>query len=216
MKNGNIPFNKGKKGYMSAEQYEKCKQTMFKKGNIPANHRPIGSERVGKDGYILIKIQDKNLQKNWMPKHRYLYEQKYGKIPEGYKLIFADGNKLNFDLDNLVLVSYSEELIMNRRGLISDNADITKTGVIADNELSNLEILTRTEAGRRTGWQSRRKGIVMLNDEGIISRIFKGTRDAADKLFISRQTVSDYCNKKVINPMYKLYWADELIEEEEK
>lgn len=130
MKNGNIPFNKGKKGYMSAEQYEKCKQTMFKKGNIPANHRPIGSERVGKDGYILIKIQDKNLQKNWMPKHRYLYEQKYGKIPEGYKLIFADGNKLNFDLDNLVLVSYSEELIMNRRGLISGNADITKTGSI--------------------------------------------------------------------------------------
>lgn len=59
MKNGNIPFNKGKKGYMSAEQYEKCKQTMFKKGNIPANHRPIGSERVGKDGYILIKIYRK-------------------------------------------------------------------------------------------------------------------------------------------------------------
>ena len=91
-----------------------------------------------------------------------------------------------------------------------------KNGVIADNELSNLEILTRTEAGRRTGWQSRRKGIVMLNDEGIISRIFKGTRDAADKLFISRQTVSDYCNGKVEKPMYKLYWADALIEEEEK
>lgn len=130
MKNGRIPANKGKKGFMTPEQYEKCKKTMFKKGNIPSNRRIIGSERVGKDGYILIKVQDGKLNRNWMPKHRYLYEQEYGKIPEGYKLIFADGNKLNFDLDNLVLVSYSEELIMNRRGLISDNADITKTGSI--------------------------------------------------------------------------------------
>lgn len=54
----------------------------------------------------------------------------------------------------------------------------------------------------------------MLDNEGVISKVFKGTRDAADKLFISRQTVSDYCNKRVKNPMYKLYWADEFIEEE--
>ena len=51
---------------------------------------------------------------------------------------------------------------------------------------------------------------------GVISKIFKGTREAADKLIISRQTVSDYCNGKVEKPMYKLYWADELIEEEIK
>ena len=61
---GHIPANKGKKGYMSPEQYEKCKATMFKKGTIPANHRPIGSERIdNRDGSILIKIQDGHLQK---------------------------------------------------------------------------------------------------------------------------------------------------------
>lgn len=88
-----------------------------------------------------------------------------------------------------------------------------KNGIIPDNRLSNIEIITRSEAGKRTGWQSRRKGIVMLDKDGIISKVFKGTRDAADKLFISRQTVSDYCNGKVEKPMYKLYWADKLIEE---
>lgn len=87
-----------------------------------------------------------------------------------------------------------------------------KNGIISDNKLSNLEITTKVEAGRRTGWQSHRKGIVMLDDKGIISRVFKGTRDASDKLFISRQTVCDYCNKRVKRPLYELYWADSLIE----
>ena len=37
---GHIPANKGKK--MSPEQYEKCKATMFRKGNVPANHMEVG------------------------------------------------------------------------------------------------------------------------------------------------------------------------------
>lgn len=128
---GHIPANKGKKGCMTPEQYKKCKATMFKKGNVPANHRPIGSERVdNRDGSILIKVQDGHLQKNWMPKGRYIYEQAHGKIPAGQKIIFADGNNRNFDLDNLILVSNVEELIMNKRKLMSKEAEFTKTGVV--------------------------------------------------------------------------------------
>ena len=126
-KKGQVPFNKGKK--MSNEQYEKCKVTMIKKGNIPANARTIGSERLGKNGYILIKIQDGHKNKNWIPKHRYLYESIYGNIPTGYKLMFADGNNKNFDLDNLILVSNEELLIMNRNKLIKQYKDLTKVGV---------------------------------------------------------------------------------------
>lgn len=128
---GHIPANKGKKGYMTPEQYEKCKATMFKKGNIPANHRPIGSERIDKrDGSILVKVKDGQLQKNWMSKSRYIYEQAHGKIPAGHKVIFADGNNRNFDLDNLILVSNAEELIMNQRKLMSNDAEFTKTGAV--------------------------------------------------------------------------------------
>lgn len=128
---GHIPANKGKKGYMTPEQYEKCKATMFKKGNIPANHRPIGSERIDKrDGSILVKVKDGQLQKNWMSKSRYIYEQAHGKIPAGHKVIFADGDHSNFDLDNLILVSNAEELIMNQRNLISKEAEFTKTGAV--------------------------------------------------------------------------------------
>lgn len=129
-KKGNIPANKGKKGSMSPEQYKKCKATMFKKGSIPANARAIGSERIDKNGYVLIKIQDGHGNKNWIRKHRYLYEQAYGEIPKGHKVIFADGNIRNFELNNLILISDAEELIMNKRKLFSESPEHTKTGVL--------------------------------------------------------------------------------------
>ena len=134
---GHIPANKGKKGYMTPEQYEKCKATMFKKGNIPANHRPIGSERIDKrDGSILVKVKDGQLQKNWMSKSRYIYEQAHGKIPAGHKVIFADGDHSNFDLDNLILVSNAEELIMNQIKLISKEAEFTNNGAVIEKVLN--------------------------------------------------------------------------------
>lgn len=124
---GQVSWNKGKK--MSPSQYKKSEPTMFKKGNIPANARAIGSERIDKNGYVLIKIQDGHKNKNWIRKHRYLYEQVYGEIPEGHKIIFADGNNRNFELDNLVLISNAEELIMNRNNLFKQDKELTKVGI---------------------------------------------------------------------------------------
>lgn len=64
-----------------------------------------------------------------MPKGRYIYEQAYGKIPKGHKVIFADGDNRNFDLNNLVLVSNAEELIMNRNKLLKKDNELTKVGI---------------------------------------------------------------------------------------
>lgn len=121
-KKGHIPANKGTKGLTKANR------TSFKKGNIPPNYREIGSERITQDGYIMIKVRDGCLNKNWELKHRWLYEKEFGKIPEGYNLIFLDGNKQNVVLSNLKLVSKSEDLIMNRNKLFSTDKDITNTG----------------------------------------------------------------------------------------
>lgn len=124
---GMIPFNKGKKWdeFMSKEGQNNSRKTTFKKGNVPVNQKNIGYERINVDGYVEIKVAEPNVFKF---KHRFLYEQKYGKIPKGYKLIFADGNKLNLEIDNLVLVSDSEELIMNRQKLFYKDKDLTKSG----------------------------------------------------------------------------------------
>lgn len=110
-KKGNVPPNKGKK--MSAEQYAKASRTMFKKGNISHNYRPVGSERVNVDGYIEIKVADPN---KWKLKHRVVWEESNGKIPAGMNLVFRDNNPLNTKLDNLMLVTRAENMEMNNIG----------------------------------------------------------------------------------------------------
>ena len=110
-KKGTVPPNKGKK--MSAEQYAKSSRTMFKKGGIPQNYRPIGSERVNVDGYIEIKVADPS---KWKLKHRFVWEESNGKIPAGMNLIFKDNNPLNVKLDNLMLVTRAENMVINHAG----------------------------------------------------------------------------------------------------
>lgn len=123
-KKGHIPYNKGKK--MPKEVYEKAKHTMFEKGHIPSNHRPVGSERILKDGYIEVKVAEPN---KWKLKQRLVYENHKGKIPKGSTIIFLDGNKLNFNIDNLKCVTRSELLYLNRNGLNNLN-EVTETGIL--------------------------------------------------------------------------------------
>ena len=121
---GQTPHNKGKK--MPKEVYEKVKHTMFAKGNVPPNHRPVGSERISKDGYIEVKVAEPN---KWRLKQRVVYEETKGKIPEGCPIIFLDGNKRNFDSDNLRCITRSELLYLNCNGLNNSN-EITETGIL--------------------------------------------------------------------------------------
>lgn len=120
-KKGHTPHNKGKKGEGGWEP------TQFKKGNIPVNYRPIGSERVTKDGYVEIKVADPN---KWRLKHQVIWEEANGPIPKGYAVIFGDGNPQNLDPNNLILVSRQQLLILNRKKLIQKDVDLTRTGVI--------------------------------------------------------------------------------------
>ena len=120
-KKGHIPFNKGKKGIGGWEP------TQFKKGSKPWNYKPVGTVRTNTDGYVEIKIADPN---KWKAKHIILWEEANGPVPKGHVVIFADGDKQNVVLDNLILVSRRELVIMNKRGLIANSAELTKTGVV--------------------------------------------------------------------------------------
>ena len=121
---GHKPWNKGIVGlHMSPK-------TEFKKGNKPWNYRPINSERVTKDGYIEIKIAGPN---RWKLKHIVIWEETYGTVPKNNVIIFADGNKKNINIENLILVSRKELAILNKHKLIAKNSELTKIGVnVAD------------------------------------------------------------------------------------
>ncbi len=118
---GHVPFNKGRKGVDGWEP------TQFKKGQVPVNYRPVGSERVNVDGYVEIKVAD---PRKWRLKHQVIWEAANGPIPKGHAVIFGDGNSLNLDIENLILVTRGQLAILNRRKLIQKDAEMTKTAVI--------------------------------------------------------------------------------------
>lgn len=135
---GHIPMNKGKKWdeFMSKDAQEKSKKTTYKKGNTPANAVPIGTEKWksnhknrNDEGFLYVKVQDKKGRFNWKQKHRLLWEQAYGPIPKGYKVIFLDGDRHHIELNNLALVSNSQMLIMNKNKLIYDKKELTEVGI---------------------------------------------------------------------------------------
>lgn len=125
---GQEPPNKGKK--MSPEQYEKCKGTMFKKGNVPANHADVGDYSHTTDGYLIRKVQEHGIQRErWIFVHREEWEKHNGPIPEGKMVSFLDGDKDNCSIENLVLVDNEINLEMNRKKLRKDDPELTRVGV---------------------------------------------------------------------------------------
>lgn len=89
------------------------------------NSLPIGSESVSK-GVVIVKVA----RGKWMPKHRYLYEQAHGPISDNHVIVFADGNKDNFELSNLLLITKKQLAIMNKkRFLIDGDEEFRRTAV---------------------------------------------------------------------------------------
>lgn len=109
--------------------------TKFNKGQIPHNYKPVGSEFIDKEGYTYIKIFDPN---KWVLKQRYIYEKYKGKIPKGYSVIFADSDKTNFDINNLLLVEDKDKLVAKNKHLIFDDAELTKTGLLISKLINKM------------------------------------------------------------------------------
>lgn len=132
---GNIPWNAGVKGSLKANV------TSFKQGNIPATRKPLGSERIcSKDGYIYVKIAERNPHTGsptrYKCKHVHVWEQKNGKVPPGMVVAFKDGDILNCDPDNLMLISRAELLRLNQHGY-KEMPDKLKPSLLA---LTKLEV----------------------------------------------------------------------------
>lgn len=140
-KKGQTSHNKGVKGKI----YEGSKKTWFKKNNKPHNHRIVGSERINVYGYIEIKVKEPN---KWRLKHNVIWEKHNGPVPKDFAIIFGNGNKLNLDINNLILVSRQQLAIMNNKKLIKTDANSTKTGVIiADIYIQISKSKSKTKRG---------------------------------------------------------------------
>lgn len=121
-KKGQEPWNKGLIGVVTGGT-----QTQFKKGDLPSNTLEIGTEILRGDGYIYVKIDNPNV---WKQKHHIIWEEHNGPIPAEHVVLFGDGDKTNFNIDNLILISRVQLLTLNRYNLIQSDADLTRTGII--------------------------------------------------------------------------------------
>lgn len=104
----------------------KLRSSYTNKGVSPATCLPVGTERKHQ-GHTWIKVDE---HEKWKEKGRYIWEKEHGEIPEGYELIYLDGNLENYDLVNLDIVKKSESFYMNKKHLRSGNAELTQTGIL--------------------------------------------------------------------------------------
>lgn len=136
-KKGHTPYNKGTKGV------SKPNKGCFAKGHRGIRRRPIGSEYIDpKRGIAQVKVGEPNI---WKYKHRVIWEEANGPIPDDHCIIFLDGDKTNVTLGNLALVSRLLSGHMTGNGLFDTNPEVTKSGTI----LAKLMCKT-TEAKERT------------------------------------------------------------------
>ena len=137
---GRRPCNKGKKGACAAGS----EKGWFKKGRTPKNHKPVGSERVSRDGYTEIKTREPDV---WELKHREIWEGANGKIPDGCVLLFKDGDRGNMALSNLLLVKKSVNAIMSRAGLHKAPKELKETAAM----LAELKGVTKALEKKKRG-----------------------------------------------------------------
>lgn len=114
-----------KKSKESIKRFILPNKGCFQKGHIPPSYNEPGTEVVRRDGYTWVKVEGGMRQKA-----RLVYEQHHGPIPPGYNVLFADGDKSNFDINNLVLVSNAELGTINKQGLLYKGCgEATKCGI---------------------------------------------------------------------------------------
>jgi len=106
-KKGNVPFNKGRKGWDAGGRSH---ETRFKKGQLSPRcqqlYKPIGAEVRDGDGYLIRKVTEQGRgRQRWRFVHTILWEEAYGPVPPGYAVKFIDGDRRNVVLSNLCLVS---------------------------------------------------------------------------------------------------------------
>jgi hypothetical protein len=177
---GNVPTNKGKKGYCPPGS----EKGWFKPGQKPHNTMPLGSERVTVYGYVEVKYSEKSgpMKNRWKGKQVLMWEKANGPVPKGHVVVFADGNRRNFKLSNLVLVSRKELAVLNHmNNLASKNEDITKIFV----NIARLQVLLA--ARKRGTLEARsRKKLVIIDGRG--SRIVIARDQMTGRYYPVRET----------------------------
>lgn len=138
-----------------------------------------------------------------------------GRTKTGYTSYLPYLNK------NLMVIKYKKKEYNVKRivykafyGNLSDVEVVhSKNGIKQDFRPDNLIKLTKEEAGKKTGYKAKRKGIVFVDEHGALLNEFKSTRDAERVTLYNRQTINECCKDKrkcYYSIGYRAFmWADD-------
>lgn len=98
--------NLGKTAWNKGIKNGRVTKTAFKAGNAPHNLLPAGTRRI-REGYWV----EKQPNGKWEQLARVIWRQHHGEIPKGKTISYKDGNKVNVDIDNLILSSSRENIL---------------------------------------------------------------------------------------------------------
>lgn len=118
-------FEKGRAGGVLSEEHKAAllkagAATRFSKGSVPHNYRGPGHESIDtKDGYVWLIVAERNphtgAATRRVMKHRWLWEQAHGPVPEGHVLKCLDGNRQNTDPSNWQAIPQAMNARLNGR-----------------------------------------------------------------------------------------------------
>lgn len=102
---GRTPANKGRTMPFNANSARTQFKTGHRGGRAEALYKPVGSERLSRDGYLERKIHDGlPLQSRWRAVHLIRWEEVNGPIPESHCLKCLDGDRANTEPSNWVVL----------------------------------------------------------------------------------------------------------------
>lgn len=105
-------------------EYKKHKNMQRDMGKLV----PIGTEYIKpKENMTLVKVA----KNKWVYKQRLVYEKYYNvKLNSDDFIIFLDGNRQNFNIDNLKLIKRCDSAYMLSNRLFSTDKEVTNTGTM--------------------------------------------------------------------------------------
>lgn len=79
-----------------------------------------------------------------------------------------------------------------------------KNGIKTDNNIVNLGLCNNEFLGKQFGGMSRARAVYDVKND----RYYRSIRSASKKLFLCRNSITDYCDGKTKKQSYELRWAE--------
>jgi len=120
------------------------------------------------------------------------------------------------DLNGIYKECKVHMLIALAFGLIKQHGEVYyfKNRNKTDCFLSNIAIISKSDLAKITGAYSNKKAVVKIDPNGEIVEFYKSARECARCNYMSNQTISDRCNKKVKSKFapdgYEYKWDSDL------